>query len=117
MRFASILVATICSISFAGPIDDTLGRADRLLGEDDPGQAWEVLESALEEHPDDARLSVKLGEGAEWESSRYGSPRWFQYWSAADLDRELKQAALRPVFSSEEESASSTWLVRLCRAE
>jgi len=61
-------------------------------------------------------LTVKLGEGAEWEAIRYGSPRWFQYWSGAELDRELDQAALKPVFSSEEETSSSTWLVRLCRA-
>ncbi len=61
-------------------------------------------------------LTVKLGEGAEWDSSRYGAPRWFQYWSGAELDRELDRAGLRPVFSSEEKSTSSTWLVRLCRA-
>ena len=24
--------------------------------------------------------------GAKWETARYGAPRWFQYWSAADLD-------------------------------
>ncbi len=61
-------------------------------------------------------LTVKLGKGAKWESSRYGSPRWFQYWSASELDRELDQAALPPAFSSEEKSSLSTWLVRLCRA-
>lgn len=61
-------------------------------------------------------LSVKLGEGSEWESSRYGRPRWFQYWSGGELDLELGRADLEPVFSSQEESSSSTWLVRLCRA-
>jgi SAM-dependent methyltransferase len=61
-------------------------------------------------------LTLKLGEGAEWESSRYGLPRWFQYWSGAELDRELDRAGLGPVFSSEEQSSSATWLVRLCRA-
>lgn len=61
-------------------------------------------------------ISVKRGEGSEWESSRYGRPRWFQYWSGAEFDRELNRAALVPVFSSEERSPSATWLVRLCRA-
>ncbi len=28
-------------------------------------------------------VSVKRGTGAEWESERYGKPRWFQYWSDA----------------------------------
>lgn len=27
-------------------------------------------------------ISVKFGTGGEWESDRYGEPRWFQYWSA-----------------------------------
>ena len=61
-------------------------------------------------------VTVKRGKGSEWESSRYGSPRWFQYWSGAEFDRELSQAGLDPVFSSEERSSSATWLVRLCCA-
>lgn len=61
-------------------------------------------------------VTVKLGDGSEWESSRYGAPRWFQYWSGVDLDRELADAAFTPVYSSVEESTSATWLVRLCRA-
>lgn len=61
-------------------------------------------------------VTVKRGEGSEWESSRYGSPRWFQYWSPEDFDRELNEASLSPVISSEEKTSSATWLVRLCRA-
>jgi len=61
-------------------------------------------------------VTVKRGEGSEWESERYGLPRWFQYWSGAELDRELNRAALVPVFSSEETSTTASWLVRLCRA-
>lgn len=61
-------------------------------------------------------LTLKRGEGAEWDDSRYGRPRWFQYWSGAELDRELLAASLEPVFSSEEQSSTATWLVRLCRA-
>jgi len=62
-------------------------------------------------------LTVKLGEGSEWETTRYDEPRWFQYWTGADLDRELHDAGFAPVHASEEDSTSSTWLVRLCRAE
>lgn len=61
-------------------------------------------------------LSVKLGDGTEWESSQYSRPRWFRYWSGGELDRELMEAALSVVDSSEEESKSARWLVRLCRA-
>jgi SAM-dependent methyltransferase len=60
--------------------------------------------------------TLKRGEGSEWESSRYGRPRWFRYWSGDDLDRELSRAGFNIVFSSEEDSRSATWLVRLCRA-
>jgi SAM-dependent methyltransferase len=61
-------------------------------------------------------LTVKLGAGSEWESSQYGRPRFFQYWSAVELDRELHQADLEPILSSEEDSTTARWLVRLCRA-
>ena len=61
-------------------------------------------------------LTLKRGNGSEWESSRYGRPRWFQYWSGPDLDRALEEADLTPVFRAEQEAASATWLVRLCRA-
>lgn len=61
-------------------------------------------------------LTVKRGRGAEWESSRYGRPRWFQYWTGPDLDSALERADLTPVFRAEEEGTSDTWLVRLCRA-
>lgn len=61
-------------------------------------------------------LTVKRGEGAGWDSSRYGRPRWFQYWSGEELDRALERAGLPPELASEEDSASATWLVRLCRA-
>lgn len=62
-------------------------------------------------------VTVKRGEGSEWESSRYGRPRWFKYWSGVALDRELVRAGLTPVFASEEESTRSSWIVRLCRVE
>ena len=61
-------------------------------------------------------ITVKRGEGSEWETAQYGRPRWFQYWSGTELDRELNRAALVPVFSSEERTTSASWLVRLCRA-
>ena len=61
-------------------------------------------------------LTLKRGSGSEWESSRYGRPRWFQYWTGPDLDHALERAALPPVFRSEEKGRSDTWLVRLCRA-
>jgi hypothetical protein len=44
-------------------------------------------------------ISVKSGNGAEWESERYGEPRWFQYWSAADLDALLATAGFTVIAS------------------
>jgi SAM-dependent methyltransferase len=62
-------------------------------------------------------VTVKVGEGAEWESAQYGRPRFFQYWTSDAFDRELNAARLVPVHASQESSTSNEWLVRSCRAD
>lgn len=58
-------------------------------------------------------VSVKEGEGAEWESDRYGRPRFFQYWSGGDLDAALQRAGFVVHASSVDLTPRATWLVRL----
>jgi ubiquinone/menaquinone biosynthesis C-methylase UbiE len=57
-------------------------------------------------------VSVKSGAGAGWESERYGEPRWFQYWSGADLDALLTTAGFRVVASWSNSTPRADWLVR-----
>lgn len=57
-------------------------------------------------------LSVKSGNGAGWESERYGEPRWFQYWSAPDLDVLLARAGFNVLASWSNSTPRADWLVR-----
>ncbi|MGH0035740.1 MAG: class I SAM-dependent methyltransferase [Myxococcota bacterium] len=58
-------------------------------------------------------VSVKKGSGAGWERQRYGRPRWFQYWSAAELDGVLTDLGWTLLGASEESTRRDDWLVRL----
>ena len=58
-------------------------------------------------------VSVKQGLGAEWESARYGRPRFFQYWTAPDLDAALDRAGFRLLDAATQDGPRNTWLVRL----
>ena len=62
-------------------------------------------------------VSVKLGSGAEWESDRYGQPRWFQYWSASELDAALTATGFRVQSSWVNETNRATWLIRFASLE
>ena len=57
-------------------------------------------------------VSLKSGAGAEWEAERYGEPRWFQYWSAPDLDALLADSGLQVTESWVNSTARADWLVR-----
>ena len=58
-------------------------------------------------------LSVKHGNGSEWETDRYGEPRWFQYWSAPELDAAIQSAGLSITDGWFSETSRTTWIVRL----
>ena len=60
-------------------------------------------------------VSLKAGSGAEWEAERYGEPRWFQYWSAAELDATLADAGFEVIESAANSTAKAEWLVRHAR--
>ena len=62
-------------------------------------------------------ISVKRGSGAEWESERYGKPRWFQYWSDPELDAALQAAGFRVNAAWVNETTRDTWLTRLASVE
>jgi hypothetical protein len=55
---------------------------------------------------------VKAGDGSEWETERYGVPRWFQYWTAEDLDALLGAAGFEVIESWYGSGARADWLVR-----
>jgi hypothetical protein len=55
---------------------------------------------------------VKSGDGSEWETERYGSPRWFHYWSAADLDALLETSGFEVVEAWGNSTPRADWLVR-----
>jgi hypothetical protein len=57
-------------------------------------------------------ISLKLGAGAEWESERYGEPRWFQYWSATDLDAHLSSSGFEITESWVDSTPRAEWLIR-----
>jgi len=57
-------------------------------------------------------VSVKSGSGADWETERYGEPRWFQYWTEEELDALLATAGFRIVGSWSNSTPRAAWLVR-----
>ena len=61
-------------------------------------------------------LSVKEGSGGGWDT-RYGSkfPRWFEYWSEADIDSILKSHGFEVVIALEAAPGPLVWIRRLCR--
>lgn len=61
-------------------------------------------------------VSVKAGSGAGWESERYGAPRWFQYWKAADLDARLAAAGFDVIASWSNSTPRTDWLIRHARS-
>jgi SAM-dependent methyltransferase len=58
-------------------------------------------------------VSVKQGVGTEWESARYGRPRFFQYWTGPELDAALDGAGFRVLDGATQDGPRNTWLVRL----
>jgi SAM-dependent methyltransferase len=82
------------------------------LSRDDAAIALDGLRRVL--RPDGLLfVSVKLGVGAEWELARYGRPRFFQYWTATDLDAALDRADFRVLDGATQDGPRNTWLVRL----
>jgi ubiquinone/menaquinone biosynthesis C-methylase UbiE len=57
-------------------------------------------------------VSLKSGAGAEWEVERYGEPRWFQYWSAAEIDALLADSGFEVIDSSTDSKFGADWLIR-----
>ena len=57
-------------------------------------------------------VAVKSGTGSGWENERYGEPRWYQYWSALDLDRLLATSGFEVDESWFNPTRTSDWLIR-----
>jgi ubiquinone/menaquinone biosynthesis C-methylase UbiE len=60
-------------------------------------------------------VAVKSGDGDGWETERYGAPRWFQYWTSADLDALLGAAGFEVIESWSRSTPRADWLVRHAR--
>ena len=77
--------------------------------------AAQALEDARRTLAPGGRLlvSVKQGEGCETETTRYGLPRFFQYWTGPELDALLDAAGFRVIDAATETSPRVDWLVRL----
>jgi SAM-dependent methyltransferase len=58
-------------------------------------------------------LSLKQGAGSETESTRYGMPRFFQYWSGVELDAALAAAGFRIEDARVNDTPRGAWVVRL----
>lgn len=59
-------------------------------------------------------LTLKRGEGAGWETERYGGPRFFQYWTGEALDAVLADAGFGVRIRAFAPTPSADWLVRQC---
>jgi SAM-dependent methyltransferase len=77
--------------------------------------AAQALEDARRTLAPGGRLlvSVKQGQGSETETTRYGMPRFFQYWSGPELDAVLEATRFRVIDGATEASPRGNWLVRL----
>ena len=60
-------------------------------------------------------VSVKAGSGAATETARYGLPRFFQYWSDAELDAALETHAFDVLARTTDSGPRQPWLARLAR--
>lgn len=80
----------------------------------DPGEAGAVLREARRvlRVPGLLHVSVEAGRGSEWESERYGGPRWLQYGSGDELDALLAHAGFEVTASGSTSTPRADWLVR-----
>jgi hypothetical protein len=62
-------------------------------------------------------VSLKYGNGAAWDASKFGvdAPRWFTYWSDDDLDASLESAGFEIVESATEDHPPNRWIARIAR--
>ena len=58
-------------------------------------------------------VSVKEGVGCETETTRYGMPRFFQYWSGPELDALLDSTGFRVIDGGTGTTPRADWLVRV----
>jgi ubiquinone/menaquinone biosynthesis C-methylase UbiE len=73
-------------------------------------EAWRVLDRNGVLY-----VSVKAGSGTRTETDRYGLPRFFQYWSDAELDTELTARGFRVLRATTDVGDFDQWLTRLAR--
>jgi SAM-dependent methyltransferase len=73
-------------------------------------EAWRILRPGGLLH-----VALKHGTGSETETSRYGLPRFFQYWSGSELDAALAAGGFDVLDGALDAGPRGEWLVRLAR--
>jgi SAM-dependent methyltransferase len=99
----------------SGTVDGVWANASLLhLSGADAGRALDEASRILG-RPGVLYLSVKLGSGMVTETARYGLPRFFQYWSEAELDAEVTARGFRVLRATTDVGDFDQWLTRLAR--
>jgi SAM-dependent methyltransferase len=62
-------------------------------------------------------LSLKAGSGTVTETTRYGLPRFFQFWTDAELDAALEAHAFQVLTRTTDTGTRDLWLTRLARRD
>lgn len=59
-------------------------------------------------------VTIKQGVGDEWETDRYGLPRWFQYWEAGPFDSLLARVGFEIEEAHFDTGRRDVWIFRQC---
>jgi hypothetical protein len=63
-------------------------------------------------------LSVACGKGSEWRDGFVGGRRWFQYYERDDIERMVRQAHLKVIWSAVQQGVvHGTWINLLAERE
>ena len=84
------------------------------LQRDDAGRALDEVRRILQP-AGILFLAVKAGSGEAIETARYGLPRFFRYWSDAELDAALEAHAFHVLTRTTDAGDRDLWLTRLAR--
>lgn len=98
-----------------GGVDGVWAKASLLhLQRDDAGRSLDEVRRIL--RPAGILfLAVKAGSGKAIETARYGLPRFFQYWSDAELDAALDAHGFHVLTRTTDAGPRDQWLTRLAR--
>jgi SAM-dependent methyltransferase len=101
----------------AGCADGVWAKASLLhLQRDDAMRALADVRRILRPHGV-LLISVKAGSGTLTETTRYGLPRFFQFWTDAELDAALDAHGFQVLTRTTDLGTHDAWLTRLARRD